>query len=98
MPDGSLNGSGFKRSQGFQVQSEDKFGNLPVDGSLHFVEEPETVLFIFYQGVALAVSPQIHATAQIFHHLQMVDPEEVDGLENNATQSAKHDRSVKGHP
>src|SRR3989344_2079217 len=50
----------------------------------HSLEELEAFLFVFYQWVALAISTQIHARAQIFHLFEMIDPEAVHRLQEKA--------------
>src|SRR5258706_7692314 len=82
----------LKSRESFQIQSNDKLGNLSTNRSLHIPEESQPILLVLNQRIALAISSQIHAPSQILHHFQVVNPEEINGLENNATQSPERYR------
>src|SRR3989338_2810859 len=50
-------------------------------GFLHPLKEPQAFLFVFNEWISLPIRTQIHRAAQVFHCLQMLHPEKINGLQ-----------------
>src|SRR3989344_5323380 len=51
----------------------------------HYFEKVECFFFVLHQRVALAIGAQINARTEVFHLLEVIHPQSVNGLEEEAS-------------
>src|SRR3989344_6817383 len=77
------NGSACPRGRDRNSDFENRSDDVGLKNSKQFLKNPVSFIFIFNQRIALAVSPQPHGTAQVFHCFKMVHPKKIKGSQKN---------------